>query len=181
MRFILFTLMSIVCTAAIAGTVYKWVDEDGVTHYSDQPHENAQKVQLAAPQTYAAPRPPARPRPPSSRDSSPQPAAPYQSCALLSPVNEQTLPTALSVPASVRLDPQQRAGDQVFLLLDGARMPGLPTSGDSFTISPIERGTHTLQAVVLDSNGQLVCQSAPVTFNVLQPSLLNPASPLRRH
>jgi hypothetical protein len=141
-------------------------------------------VQLATPQTYPAPRPLSRPAPASSRAPSPQPAepaAPYQSCALLSPVNEQTLPNALSVPASVRLDPQQRAGDQVFLLLDGARVPGLPTAGDSYTISPMERGTHTLQAVVLDSNGQLVCQSAPVTFNVLQPSLLNPASPLRRH
>ena len=53
MRTLLFTLMSLACTVALAATVYKWVDEDGVVHYSDQPHENAQKVELKAPQTYS--------------------------------------------------------------------------------------------------------------------------------
>ena len=35
--------MSLACTAAVAATVYKWVDENGVVHFSDQPHENAEK------------------------------------------------------------------------------------------------------------------------------------------
>ena len=57
MRATLFTLMSVAsCAVALAGSVYKWVDENGVTHYSDQPHENAQKVELKAPQTYSAPK-----------------------------------------------------------------------------------------------------------------------------
>ena len=55
MRAILFTLMSVVSAVALCATVYKWVDENGVTHYSDQPHENAEKVQIAQPQTYSAP------------------------------------------------------------------------------------------------------------------------------
>jgi hypothetical protein len=181
MRIILFTLLSIACTAAIAGTVYKWVDEDGVTHFSDQPHENAQKVQLAAPQTYSAPpRAAARASASSPRTAPPPPAPPYQSCDLVAPTNDQTLPNALSMTASVQLAPQQRAGDQVFLLLDGTRVPGLPASGTSFTI-PVERGSHSLQAVVQDSDGHIVCQSASVTFHVLQPSLLNPQNPIPRH
>lgn len=181
MRRNLFTLLSIVCTAAIAGTVYKWVDEDGVTHFSDQPHENAQKVQLSAPQTYSAPQPAVRPTPPSSARTAPAPATAYQSCALVAPTNDQSFPNALSVAATVQLAPQQRVGDQVFLLLDGTRVPGLPTTGTSFTISPIDRGSHSLQAVVQDSAGQIVCQSANVTFSVLQPSVLNPNNPIRRH
>ena len=178
MRIILFTLMSLVCTAAISGTVYKWVDEDGVTHYSDQPHENAQKVQLAAPQTYSAPRVPARPVPSASRAQA-APAAPYQRCAVVEPENEQNFPNASSVSTSVQLEPQPREGDQVLLLLDGQRVPDFPPSGGSYTISPIERGTHSLQAVVQDSRGQVVCQSANVTFSVTLPSVLNPASPVR--
>ena len=50
-----FTVAS-ACTVATAATVYKWVDENGVTHFSDQPHENAQKVELKAPQTFTAPK-----------------------------------------------------------------------------------------------------------------------------
>ncbi|MDB6042847.1 MAG: hypothetical protein JWM63_1398 [Gammaproteobacteria bacterium] len=179
MRIILFTLLSIVCTAAIAATVYKWVDENGVTHFSDQPHENAQKVQLAAPQTYSAP--PREAAPASSRRTAPpSPAPAYQSCALVAPADDQTLPNALSITASVQLLPTQRAGDQVLLLLDGTRVPGLATTGPSFTI-PVERGSHSLQAVVQDSDGHVVCQSSGVTFHVLQPSLLNPQNPIPRH
>jgi len=180
MRIILLTLLSIACTAAIAGTVYKWVDEDGVTHFSDQPHENAQKVQLSEPQTYSAPPKAAAAQAGASSPRRAPPAPAYQSCALAAPANDQTFPNALSMTASVQLAPQQRAGDQVFLLLDGTRVAGLPTSGTSFTI-PIERGSHSLQAVVQDSDGHIVCQSPSVTVHVLQPSLLNPQNPIRRH
>ena len=55
MRAMIFTLLSMLaCTVTVAATVYRWVDENGVTHYSDQPHENAEKVTVAAPQTYSA-------------------------------------------------------------------------------------------------------------------------------
>jgi hypothetical protein len=178
MRIILFTLLSIVCTAAGAATVYKWVDENGVTHFSDQPHENAQKVQVAEPQTYSAP--PRAAAPASSPRTAPPPAPTYQSCDLVAPTNDQTFPNASSVTASVQLDPPPRAGDQVFLLLDGARLSGLPTMGSSFTL-PVERGSHSLQAVVQDSEGHVVCQSSSVMFHVLQPSLLNPHNPIPRH
>jgi hypothetical protein len=50
-------------------------------------------------------------------------------------------------------------------------------SGGSVTINPIERGTHSLQAIVQDSNGKVICQSATVSFTILQPSVLNPANP----
>ena len=39
-------------SATRAATIYKWVDENGVVHYSDQPHQNAQKVDVPAVQTY---------------------------------------------------------------------------------------------------------------------------------
>ncbi len=54
MRWKLFTLMLLVGPMALAGPIYKWVDENGVIHYSDQPHENAQQIHLGAPQTYKA-------------------------------------------------------------------------------------------------------------------------------
>ena len=45
MRAVMFTLMCMVVSGtALPATVYKWVDADGVTHYSDQPHPGAQKV-----------------------------------------------------------------------------------------------------------------------------------------
>jgi hypothetical protein len=174
MRAILFTLLSVLCTAAFAGTVYKWVDENGVTHYSDQPHENAQKVTLAQPQTYKAPKPPAE-QPSAAAPPKTPPA--YSSCAIAQPANEDTFPNATSVDAAVVTNPGVRPGDEVVLLLDGSRVANFPPGGGTTTISPIERGSHSLQAIVRDGNGQVVCQTTNVTFTVLQPSVLNPANP----
>ncbi len=178
MRIALFTLMSLVCTVAFSATVYRWVDENGVTHYSDQPHENAEKVHVAAPQTFQAP--PA-PRVPTPKAQSSKPSSPAYQCQVVAPANDDTFPNAQSVSTSVQVAPALQDGDQVFLLMDGARVPGFPTQGGSFTISPIDRGQHTLQAVVQDASGKLLCQSANVSFTVLQPSVLNPANPNFKH
>jgi hypothetical protein len=70
-----------------------------------------------------------------------------------------------------------RPGDEVVLLLDGSRVASFPSSGGSTTINGIDRGSHSLQAIIRDGAGQVVCQSTNVTFTVLQPSVLNPANP----
>jgi hypothetical protein len=178
MRRTLFTLMSIAaCAAAFAATVYKWVDDQGVVHYSDQPHENAEKVQIAAPQTYKA----QRVNSSQSQHNGSRTANTYDSCTVVSPANDQNFPNADSVSVSVQVSPAPHDGDQAFLLMDGARVPNFPPSGGSVTISPVDRGTHSLQAVVQTSDGKVVCQSAAVTFSITQPSVLNPNNPVKPH
>ncbi len=171
MRAILFTLMSVVSAVALSATVYKWVDENGVTHYSDQPHENAEKVQIAQPQTYSAPRIASQP----SQAPAPQQAAYTYTCQVTQPAPDSSFPNATAVTVGAAISPTPQSGDQGFLLLDGTRLP--KWNGGSVTIDPIERGTHSLQAVVQDSNGKTLCQSATVSFTILQPSVLNPANP----
>jgi len=175
MRAMLFTLMSmtIVASIAMAATVYKWVDEDGVVHYSDQPHENAQKVELKAPQTYSAPK--NTPAPPAPRIPMPKKAGPvYQSCTISQPTNDQIFMNTSTVPASVTVNPVMRAGDQAVVTMDGQKVPGVPLAGGSFTISPVDRGTHSLQFSVMDAQGRSVCQSGTVTFHVHTPALGTP-------
>src|SRR6266702_1739094 len=103
----LFTLMCLGCTVATAATVYKWVDENGVTHFSDQPHENAQKVELKAPQTFSAPKTtPSKPTPPT------QPAQKvYQSCGMSEPSNDQVFLNTDTVSAGTSVQPAVRPGD----------------------------------------------------------------------
>ena len=52
MRALAFTLLLALCSVTLAATVYRWVDDDGVVHYSDQPHPNAEKMQVHAAQSY---------------------------------------------------------------------------------------------------------------------------------
>ena len=177
MRKFLFTLMSLACTVAVAATVYKWVDENGVVHYSDQPHENAEKVLLKAPQTYSAPKAPPVPQRKDAAKSAPV----YQSCAVSEPTNDQMFMNTSEVTAGVSIQPAVRQGDTAVVTLDGQRVPGVPANGGQFTISPVDRGTHSIQVTVQDSTGATVCTSPSVTFHVQQPSLQSPTRPIRPH
>lgn len=181
MRVLLFTLMWI-CSVAAAATVYKWVDDNGVVHYSDQPHENAEKVPLKAPQTYTAPKLPATPAQPEKTGSAPQkPAQLYQSCAISEPTPDQMYMNTDTVTAGVTTQPAVRPGDTAVVTLDGQRVPGVPASGGQFTISPVDRGTHSIQVTIQDPNGAAICSSPAVTFHVHQPSLQSPTRPIKPH
>ena len=99
MRRILFTLMLLSSPLALGTTVYKWVDEYGVIHYSDQPHENAEKLQVQGVQTYSASAATVRsPSPPPQFAPRAAPSAkPYKACIIAQPVDQQNLPNAQSV------------------------------------------------------------------------------------
>jgi hypothetical protein len=177
MRAALFSLMW-VAVAALASTaaVYKWVDENGVTHYSDQPHAGAQKIQIQAVQTYKAPAsaraPVAMPRPRTST------AAGYSTCILSRPTSQEMFQNTQTVPASVHVEPDLRAGDRISVLLDGAPVSADIPVDSEFALNSVYRGAHSLVARVEDSTGAVVCQSPSVTFNVRQSSVLSPNSPL---
>jgi hypothetical protein len=184
MRRLLFTLMfsaSLACAVATASTtVYKWVDENGVVHYSDQPHPNAQKLQVEGVQTY---KPTALPF--SSGGGIP-PAVPpadtgYKGCSIRQPTQDQTLENTDKVVVSVETDPNPHPGDQIFATLDGSPVNNGAATGNSFSLTSVDRGEHTVAAQVRDAAGQVLCQTPSVTFYVHEPSLTNPANPVRPH
>lgn len=174
-----FTLMMLVCPFAVAQAVYKWVDENGVLHYSDQPHPNAEKINVPAIQTY-------KPTtldtavtgtPGATPTATAGPA--YQGCAVVQPQEGQAFANIPSLNIVVQTDPLLHPGDQIFLILDGEPLnEGKPT-GARFTLSPVYRGTHSLQAEVRNPDGTITCQTPSVTFSVHQASIANPANPVR--
>jgi hypothetical protein len=172
MQRILFTLMSLACSVALATTVYKWVDENGVIHYSDQPHEHAQKLQVQGVQTYSSSA--AAVRGPAESDSSSPSANPYKGCAIAQPLDQQNLPNAQSVFIRVAADPVPRGGDRVFITMDGQGLNGGQATGMSFNVTPIERGAHSVQAQIRGPGDQVLCQTPTVTFYVQQPNLFSP-------
>jgi hypothetical protein len=180
MRALLFTLMCIVAAAAAAAAssssaVYKWVDENGVTHYSDQPHPGAQKIQLQSAQTYKAqgqraPTVIPRNRPPGAQA--------YTSCVVSRPTSQEMFQNTQTVPASVHVEPDLRAGDRISVLLDGTPVQSDIPADSEFALNSVYRGAHSLAVKVEDSTGAVVCQSPSVAFNVRQSSVLAPNSPL---
>jgi len=176
MRRLFFTLMSLACTAAFATTIYKWVDENGVVHYSDQPHPNAQKLQISGAQTFSSSAA-AVPAPNQSSEDSNAQTNPYRGCVIASPQDQQSLPNAQSVFLRVQSDPLPRPGDRVFITLDGQGVNGGQATGLSYNVTPIDRGAHSVQAQIRGPGDQVLCQTPTVTFYVQQPNLFSPTGP----
>ena len=147
----------LVCSAALAATVYKWVDENGVVHYSDQPHPNAEKLQVHAAQSY---KPSALDAPAAGGGATPAAApAPYRGCAIVQPQDGQAFANVDSLTVVVQTDPQLHQGDKVYVTVDGQALNGGNPTGSQFVLSPVDRGTHTAQALVKDASGAVQCQT----------------------
>lgn len=160
---------------AAAATVYKWVDEAGVTHFSDQPHPNAKEVEVQGAQAVTG-----APVPTSSSSNTPAPAArTYASCQLYQPENDEVFLNTSTVTAKLRLQPSLMPGDQVRLSLDGKPQQDQSADATEFVLTSVDRGSHSLTATVTNASGTPICTSTSVTFHVRQPSVQAPVKAVR--
>lgn len=171
--------LCLVSTSALAATVYKWVDANGVTHYSDQPNPQATAVEVQGAQSYGSSNSSAAttsaPTSSPAADAPPEPA--YSECVLYQPENDEVFQNTSVVSASIRISPDLQPGHRIAVALDGRRQENVVATPTEFTLRDVERGTHTLFFAVEDRQANQLCRSSVVTFHVRQPSLL---SPLRR-
>src|SRR2546430_12354695 len=85
--------------AAVATTVYKWVDEQGVTHYSDQPHPQAQVIDVQSVQTVRSSVAPAV----STASAENGSTGPRYTCQLYRPENDEVFLNTSTITAKLRL------------------------------------------------------------------------------
>jgi Domain of unknown function (DUF4124) len=154
------------CTGAGAATVYKWVDDNGVVHFSDQPNPKAQKIEVAGAQTYGAPASAAAPPP----VAAPAPVTAPPVCVIDTPAAGQVFLNTSSITGHVTLAHTGPAGSQTMLRLDGLDISQLLGPTGSFALSQLERGEHTLTLQVTDDQGEISCQGAAVAFTIRQQS-----------
>jgi Domain of unknown function (DUF4124) len=161
------------CATAYSATVYKWVDANGVTHYSDQPHPGAQKLDISGAQTYQSQAAGVAATPPTpARAAAAGPAA----CAIDSPASGQVLIDTYTLTGHVSFG-HPGSGDQPMLRLDGQDISALLGPDGDFTVSQVDRGDHTLTLQVNNAQGEVSCQAGAVTFTIRQRSVIPPAAP----
>ena len=159
-----------------AGTVlaqaYRWVDENGVVHYSDRPEEGAETIVL--PRDNATPTrrlpTPAATAAEGDAAQAPEPPFQYESIEVVAPAPEETLWNIEGVlNVALRVTPALRPEDQVRVYFDGEERM---VSGTSFQIQEVWRGVHNIQAEIVDSTGQLMVRSLPNRFYVQQNTIV---------
>jgi len=156
--------------------VYKWVDDKGEVNYSDRQHPGAEEMKNLDVPIYVSP-PAALP---ALAKSEPQPQTPnvYESVAITSPGNDEGIRSNngdVSVSVVVLPELHTDLGHRLGVLLDGALI-GEPGESTEFQLNNIERGSHTVQAVVFEAGGNAVAESLPVTIHLQRQSLLRPDS-----
>ncbi len=157
-------LAATVATPALAqGQVYKSRDAQGNVIFSDTSSERASPVTVPPTNTIPVVAAPARPvAPPATGDTT---AAAGYALAIVTPVEGQTVFSATgALDVSLSVSPALQPGHSLRLLLDGAPA-GLPQQG-SLTLGGLGPGPHTLQAQVVDSNGEIVQSSGTVTVQM---------------
>ena len=160
----------------MAATVYKWVDAQGVIHYSDQPHPEAQVIDVQPKNTVSS----TPVAPAANAGGKPAAAGTRYRCDLIRPENDEVFLNTSTVSARLRLEPELTPGDQVAVAIDGKRLTNQPTVGTEFVMTDVDRGTHTLMMIIYDRTGkQELCTTSTVTFHVRQPSVQAPVKATR--
>ena len=167
-------LLGLLAATAVCADVWRWVDEDGVVHFSDTPVEGAEQIDVSESRRTTGARvytPPPSPGGQAQQQQQPEPEAfRYASFEIVSPGAEETLwniEGTLSV--SLALSPPLQTGHQVRVYFDGT--PRMVNS-TSFTIDEVWRGVHNIQAEVLDATGRLMIRTQPNRFYVQQNSVI---------
>ena len=154
-------------TAVLADDAWKWTDEDGVVHYSDVPVEGAEAVNLSEfNKKTGAQISNGR----TSRTTGTQAKEfVYDSITIASPGSEETLWNIEGLlNVSVAVSPELQRGHRIRAYFDGdARDVG----GTSFQILDVYRGTHSLQAEIVDVTGRVIMRSPTSRFYVQQNSI----------
>jgi hypothetical protein len=174
MRSTLFFLLVLLCVSAQAA-VYKKELPDGTVVYTDQPESGGKEITLPEIQTIQPPPksvfseaiPPQKNKPVESTTS-------YTMLKITSPADEETLrENAGNITVNVTMDPplQTQAGHKILVEMDGKPIAD-PGTSLQYVLDNVDRGTHSLQASILDAAGNTLFQSPSITFYLKRHSIL---------
>ena len=179
MRILLILAGLALSLAAASQEIYRWVDKDGVVHYSDQPGSpNAELIDVIEPNAYEAQDAAAAANARGgdtgeAKDGAGE--APYASLSITSPAPDEVFFGADAVVnVSADLQGTLRPDDKLVFFLNGNRTEA---DGLGTEYAGLARGSYVLRASVLDAADKPVITSPQVAFHVRQPSINSPQSP----
>ncbi|WP_018717440.1 DUF4124 domain-containing protein [Arhodomonas aquaeolei] len=184
--------LSVLCLSAIlmaavaapaAADVYRWVDDQGQVHFSDEPHEGADPVDVGEPTVVESlPTPKGAATSEDGADAGDDDdaggdgdaAAQTQwHIAIAAPSDEATVRDNRGRIQLV-LDVRPRLADDqhVLVLVDGSPSKQGPFTASDITLTDLDRGAHELQVLLRNDDGRVLARSSTVTVYLHQASRL---------
>jgi len=151
---------------SVFGQVFKWVDSEGRTQFSDRPQPDAQAIDLKSTEASDS----------SNPSGSVGGAAdlsllgPYAAFEVVSPEPNQTLRLAQQdLPVSLIIDPPPMPGHQLNLVMDSVRIAVDQAAATQMRLTDVPWGSHQIFAEIHDSKGDLIARTPPVRFHLRKP------------
>lgn len=157
MRSLMLILIGLSCFIAQA-EVYKWVDEDGKVHYSDEPKSGAKVLELK-PKTQNQIKlpPPVVLNQSDEKESKSKPV--NYALSIQSPEQDATIRNNQGTISVVsKIEPKLMKSHFLVLFMDDVRVSE-PQAKGVFELNNIDRGAHTLMVKAIDQNGKVLASS----------------------
>ena len=174
MQRILLLLLVFACATANS-QVFRRIGPDGKVYFSDRPGPDAEQVDVAPAQTISLP------PVPEQTNTAGQPSdvatgkqddvtSLYTVFTIISPTSNQSVrANDGNVTVRLSLEPELRRGHVIALKIDGQDGEDIRTgNGMTIELSKLSRGRHTVEARVVDNEGNELIQAGPVSFYVLR-------------
>jgi len=161
----LIVLVFVMLTVGIGhAAVYKYINKQGKTAYSDIPVAGAEKVIVPPVMTYKAP---VIQQVTQTSKKLPSSQVAYQYLRITQPSDQGTVRNNQGqLTVKYAIEPSLQEGDRLMLSVDGV-------SQESMSISGLSRGQHSLALEVVSANNELRISSATTVFYLQHASKLN--------
>ena len=148
--------------------VYRWVEPDGTVTFTDQSRPGAEKIEIQAPQTVPPPEAVRKALRANSERAEPAASgAAYTQFAIVSPSDDEAVRSNNGdVNIALSLEPALHADHAIVVSMDGQAIG--KGSSTSLQLENLPRGTHTVQATVVDAAGTEIIRTDTVSFHVLR-------------
>ena len=156
--------------------IYKITNPDGSVSFSDQPADNAEAISTQPIQQYSSPHKakntPKQQKKTVEKPKKEQKPTSYSKLEIISPKNDSAVrandgTVTITVKTSPPLNRQQ--GDKIQIFLNGTPAAP-PAASTSFTLTNLNRGTHSISASLKNAQGTTLLNAPAVKFHVLKAS-----------
>lgn len=175
-RYFLLSSLFVASYACGQAQIYQSVDAHGALSFSDTPSAGSQPYVLTGANisdfSASAVTPTTTTSSVSETAGSGAAVAAY-AVSIVQPADQTTIHNQSPIAITISIQPGLKTGDMAQLMVDGAPL-GAPQTALQFTIQDLIRGTHQVQARVVNPQGQTLVMSLPITLFKQQASVLLP-------
>ena len=167
MRYLLLLVSLTLCFGVWAqDRVYKRVNPDGSVEYSDQPTQGAEVMKVPKGSTFTMPETSSRTTAPADTPAE-ETKVRYDSLEISRPTNDETIRSNEGkLTALARVVPELASDHRFRWSMDGEIVQDV--NSPELRLNNVDRGSHTLQAEIVDADGKVIISSETITFHLMR-------------